>query len=68
MVLCCICLVTFARAPPPCVTPSRQVKTNAFDDKMKEDAKKMENMMLGGTAVTIAAILAILLPLLSSQE
>lgn len=43
------------------------VATTSFDEQMKEDAAKMNNLMVGGSAVMVAACLAVLLPLLASQ-
>lgn len=46
-----------------------QVKStgSSFEEKMAEDQKAMSNMMLGGSAAMIAAILVILIPLLATQ-
>merc|ERR1719163_202257 len=44
-----------------------EVDGTSFDQKMQEDAAKMSNMMYTGTAVMIAGILAVLIPLLNSQ-
>lgn len=42
-------------------------KNLSFDEKMKEDAAKMNNLMIYGSAGMVAACLVVLLPLLATQ-